>query len=593
MREANDRGYECLLIEDATESYFPEFKAATLEDDPRPGRHRRLDRAVRRAPRLALAGLVDRENAGAAAGRGARASRARSESRRQASHAGAPGAPAPAPRRRPHSRDPLAAVAPVPAGQALLPEPVVAERLVAAPLAFALGQVRGAPELARAGNSTRRRNALGRARARRPRGRAEPPARSARDRARDPHDRHHCGALRSPYTPAACASAIWSGCSAAARRSLALARRRRPGGEPSGCARRRDGDAAPGGGIFERFGVESLPIVAPVNARGRGGVLRHARPRRRATKGIFLSSRGRVTAVAREGDAVPGGGRLSGFGRHPSRRSTTTGTVVFAAAVAGGRAVEGIFAARNGRIQAVRSAGARRPASLRRARQPRRAGDQRPRRRRVPGDRAPRTGDARGGAALPPGGQLRKVVAQGDPAPAGGTFAGFGPPASIATARSRSPRSSRAGRCPAASSSGAAGQLRMVVGAGDETPIGGIFAKFSERSASATQGTIAFHGHAEGRAGRRRRSSPSRTGAPRWSRGSATRRPGGGTLFELRTRGRRSARGRGRVHGLGGRRAEPGHRVLVAGDGPAARGRRRRRAARRRRASPRSLCCRS
>jgi len=30
MREANDRGYECLLAEDATESYFPEFKAATL-----------------------------------------------------------------------------------------------------------------------------------------------------------------------------------------------------------------------------------------------------------------------------------------------------------------------------------------------------------------------------------------------------------------------------------------------------------------------------------------------------------------------------------------------------------------------------------
>jgi biuret amidohydrolase len=31
MREANDRGYECLLAEDATESYFPQFKAATLE----------------------------------------------------------------------------------------------------------------------------------------------------------------------------------------------------------------------------------------------------------------------------------------------------------------------------------------------------------------------------------------------------------------------------------------------------------------------------------------------------------------------------------------------------------------------------------
>lgn len=31
MREANDRGYDCLLIEDATESYFAEFKAATIE----------------------------------------------------------------------------------------------------------------------------------------------------------------------------------------------------------------------------------------------------------------------------------------------------------------------------------------------------------------------------------------------------------------------------------------------------------------------------------------------------------------------------------------------------------------------------------
>ena len=31
MREANDRGYDCLLLVDCTESYFPQFKSSTLE----------------------------------------------------------------------------------------------------------------------------------------------------------------------------------------------------------------------------------------------------------------------------------------------------------------------------------------------------------------------------------------------------------------------------------------------------------------------------------------------------------------------------------------------------------------------------------
>ncbi len=31
LREANDRGYDCLLVEDGTESYFPAFKAAALD----------------------------------------------------------------------------------------------------------------------------------------------------------------------------------------------------------------------------------------------------------------------------------------------------------------------------------------------------------------------------------------------------------------------------------------------------------------------------------------------------------------------------------------------------------------------------------
>ena len=31
MREANDRGSECLIVEEATASYFPQFKASAIE----------------------------------------------------------------------------------------------------------------------------------------------------------------------------------------------------------------------------------------------------------------------------------------------------------------------------------------------------------------------------------------------------------------------------------------------------------------------------------------------------------------------------------------------------------------------------------
>jgi hypothetical protein len=43
MREANDRGYDCLLLEDCTESYFPALQGGGGGDDARPGRHRGLD----------------------------------------------------------------------------------------------------------------------------------------------------------------------------------------------------------------------------------------------------------------------------------------------------------------------------------------------------------------------------------------------------------------------------------------------------------------------------------------------------------------------------------------------------------------------
>ena len=43
MREANDRGYDCLLVEDATESYFPGVQGRDVGYGTRAGRDRRLD----------------------------------------------------------------------------------------------------------------------------------------------------------------------------------------------------------------------------------------------------------------------------------------------------------------------------------------------------------------------------------------------------------------------------------------------------------------------------------------------------------------------------------------------------------------------
>jgi hypothetical protein len=252
------------------------------------------------------------------------------------------------------------------------------------------------------------------------------------------------------------------------------------------------GQPAPGGGTFERFSIESQPIVAAMNARGQiaffATVLRG-----RASEGFFLASAGRISRVAAEGDAAPGGGTFSGFGRHPVPSLNAAGDVAFAAAVTGGRTVEGVFVSTGGKLRAVAVAGGAAPgmaaatfasldapaladrgdvaflATLRRGRE---------------------TAEA---IYLARGGALRKVVAQGDPAPAGGTFAAFSVPAlngkgAVAFSAVVEGRTVPGGVFVAEGE-----RVRMLVGAGDETPGGGVFAKFSDRVSINDAGAIAFN----------------------------------------------------------------------------------------------------
>src|SRR2546421_5956432 len=251
------------------------------------------------------------------------------------------------------------------------------------------------------------------------------------------------------------------------------------------------GDPAPGGGSFAPSGRESLPIVAPANTKGQVA-FSATMLRSTASEAFFLASQGRAVRVVAEGDPVPGGGVFSGFGRHPIPALNERGDVAFAAAVVGGRTVEGIFL-RNARgLRPVVVTGGGAPglpsgtiaavdapalndrddvaflASVRRGR------------------------DVVEAVYAVVGGRLTKVVAQGDPAPAGGTFAGFGPPA-INNRRRVAFAAVVEGRAVPGGVFVADGPtIRMLAGAGSETPIGGIFVKFSERIALNDAGAVAF-----------------------------------------------------------------------------------------------------
>ena len=254
------------------------------------------------------------------------------------------------------------------------------------------------------------------------------------------------------------------------------------------------GQAAPTGGRFDRFDVGSQPIVAPVN--GKGQVAFYASvARAKATEGIFLATASRITKAAAVGDAVPGGGALSEFARHPVPALNDAGKIAFGASVAGARATEGIFLAADDRLKAIALSGTDAPgvqngtfvefdAPVLNNR-----------------DEIAFVGTVRRGREtlqvlyLYSGGVLRKLVAGGDPAPRGGSFDRFGLPVINNKGVVAFPAILEQGAVLGGIFVAGARELRLLVGAGEIGPGGAMLVRFSERAAIDDEDNVAFVAH--------------------------------------------------------------------------------------------------
>jgi len=259
------------------------------------------------------------------------------------------------------------------------------------------------------------------------------------------------------------------------------------------------GQAAPGGGSFNRFDVNSQPIVAPVNSRGQVAFYASV-ARAKANEGIFLATASRITKVAAVGDAVPGGGVLSEFARHPLPALNDAGKIAFGATVAGARATEGIFLAADDRLKAIALTGTDAPgvrngtfvefdAPVLNNR-----------------DEIAFVGTVRRGREtlqvlyVYSGGVLRKLVAGGDPAPRGGTFDRFGLPAINNKGVVVFPAIVERGAVLGGIFTVGASKLHLLVGAGEIGPEGVMLARFSERAAIDDEDNVAFVAHLSSKA---------------------------------------------------------------------------------------------
>ncbi|MEA2839380.1 MAG: hypothetical protein QOF41_710, partial [Methylobacteriaceae bacterium] len=254
------------------------------------------------------------------------------------------------------------------------------------------------------------------------------------------------------------------------------------------------GQPAPGGGAFDRFDVAAQPVAAPINGNGRIAFYASV-VRANAREGIFLSTGSRIVKVAALGDAVPGGGTLSEFAKHPLPALNDAGKVAFGAAIAGARASEGLFLAADGSLKAIALSGTDAPGII--------SGtfaefD-------LPAlnnlDDVVFLASVRRGREVVPvlylwsQGKLRKLVAAGDLAPGGGTFTQFGVPAINNNGVVAFPAIVEHGTVLGGLFLAGTVSLRLLVGAGETGPGGAMLTRFSERISLSDSDNVAFGAH--------------------------------------------------------------------------------------------------
>jgi hypothetical protein len=254
------------------------------------------------------------------------------------------------------------------------------------------------------------------------------------------------------------------------------------------------GQPTPIGGTFDRFDVESQPIVAPVNANGQvafyATILRN-----KSTEGIFVTRSDHITKVAAVGDSVPGGGILTQFAQHPIPSLNDSGTVTFGAAMSSAQAAEGIFMAKDGTLTVIAVVGGDAPGvvggTFARLDTPSMNN-----RDEVVFVATVRHGrDTFEALYLYSNGRLRKLLAEGDPYLGGGFFDQFGVPA--INNRGAIALAVTVDHGPVLGGIFVTGtrDLKLLLGSGAPAPGGRMILRFSERLAIDDEDSVAFGAH--------------------------------------------------------------------------------------------------